>query len=505
MATGALLPCPMSRLDFLKASHFALGPDPRLQVGATQSTSHRDFPAYPGVTPGPLCQPPPCASLFQRDTRGGGQEHVSETHCRYAPPSAPPARELERELTRERTLTMQATHLHVHADARSRTGLSTMRSDFGWPEPPARASEQIRGARLIFDRDSVPPGDRAKLRLPSTTYQEFFPIRDVCLKPRYLSYNLGGPSPLKWDQRREVDTTSYQTQFRALPGPPALMCKRASSSIELGDLKIGYGPMCAEQKQAYRPQVLPPDRYDKAQASAHIHCVNICPGDGLFHDSTTMGEYFYAREPEPLVLHHDQTPESHILEGNGCPGPGSLTTSMHFFHGQPLPVTKQPSRHVPHEELPSHITLGEPSLLGQFFQTTMGTDYYPAGMQKPKKAPNLHWQRSNLPEGTGEPDFLTMNQKMLKPHRTAPAAVTEEMLQRCKDSHLEPPLGRQRFFSTLNKDKFAFKYQGPVVLRRDNFQESHLPLGSLHHWGCGAGKGDPRAPQGPVYPCRSQQ
>lgn len=68
---------------------------------------------------------------------------------------------------------------------------------------------------------------------------------------------------------------------------------------------------------------------------------------------------------------------------------------------QPLPVTKQPSRHVPHEELPSHITLGEPSLLGQFFQTTMGTDYYPAGMQKPKKAPNLHWQRSNLPEGTG--------------------------------------------------------------------------------------------------------
>ena len=195
LATGALLPCPMSRLDFLKASHFALGPDPRLQVGATQSTSHRDFPAYPGVTPGPLCQPPPCASLFQRDTRGGGQEHVSETHCRYAPPSAPPAGELERELTRERTLTMQATHLHVHADARSRTGLSTMRSDFGWPEPPARASEQIRGARLIFDRDSVPPGDRAKLRLPSTTYQEFFPLRDVCLKPRYLSYNLGEHAP----------------------------------------------------------------------------------------------------------------------------------------------------------------------------------------------------------------------------------------------------------------------------------------------------------------------
>ena len=37
---------------------------------------------------------------------------------------------------------------------------------------------------------------------------------------------------------------------------------------------------------------------------------------------------------EPFLLHHDQTPESHILEGNGCPGPGSLTTSTHFFYRQ---------------------------------------------------------------------------------------------------------------------------------------------------------------------------
>lgn len=67
--------------------------------------------------------------------------------------------------------------------------------------------------------------------------------------------------------------------------------------MALGDFKTGYGPMYSEQKQAYRPQGLPPDRYDKAQASADIHCVNICPGDGLFHDKTTKAEHFYAREP----------------------------------------------------------------------------------------------------------------------------------------------------------------------------------------------------------------
>ncbi|XP_068837087.1 stabilizer of axonemal microtubules 5 [Capricornis sumatraensis] len=504
-AAGALLPCPVSRLDFLKASHFALGPDPRLHADAKQPTSHRDFPAYSGSIRGPLCPPPPCSSLFQNDARWAGQQRLSETRCAYEPPPPVLLREQERELARERTLATQASHLHVHAEARARTGLSTARGDYSWPEPSERAREHTRGARLIFDRDSLPSGDRAKLRIPPTTYREFFPLHDLCLKPREPACRLCGPNPLQWEHKRQDDSTSYQRQFQALPGPPVLPCKRASSSIGLGDFKIGYRPMCTEQKQAYGPPDLPPDRYDKAQASAHIHCVNIRPGDGLFHDRTTKREHFYAREPEPFLLHHDQTPESHILEGNGCPGPGSLTTSTHFFYRQPLQTSELASRHVPHETLQSHITLGEPSLLGQFFQTSMGTDYLPPGMPKPRKAPNLHLQRSNLPEGTGDVDFLTTNRKMLKPHGIAPASVTEELLQRCKYSHLEPPLGQQRFFSTLNKDEFTFKYQGPAVLRWDDLQESHLPLGSLHQWGCGAQKVDPRAPQTPIYPCPSQQ
>uniref|UniRef100_A0A8C8WGK7 Testis expressed 45 n=1 Tax=Panthera leo TaxID=9689 RepID=A0A8C8WGK7_PANLE len=216
-------------------------------------------------------------------------------------------------------------------------------------------------------------------------------------------------------------------------------------------------------------------------------------------------EHFYPREPERFVLHHDQTPASHILEGNRCPGPGSLTTSVHFFHGQPLPLNKPPSRHVPHEKLQSHVGLGESSLLGQFFQTSTGTDYCsPGTIQKPQRVPTLHLLPSNLPQGT-ETDFLTMNQKMLKPHRTAPASATDEMLQRCKYDHIEPPLGGQRFFSTQYEDEFAFKFQGPAVLRSANLQDSHVPLGSPRQWVCGAGKVEPQTPQPPTYPCPSQQ
>ncbi|CAK7294144.1 Testis-expressed protein 45 [Vulpes lagopus] len=500
MAAVAPLPCPLSRRAFLKASHFALGPDPRLHAGAMQSTSHRDFPAHAGVPGAPRCQQPPRGSLLPQDARSRGAELRSETHRAFAPP--PPCTRPE---TRERAPALQGSGLRVHASARVRTGASTVRADFGWPEAPARAREQIHGARLIFDRDSVAPGDPAKLRIPPTTYQDFYALRAPCPQPRAPCCHLGGLNPLRWDHRRQDNGTSYQRHFQALPSPPALMCKRASSSVELGDFKIGYGPMCSEQKQAYRPQDLPPDRYDKAQATAHIHHVNIRPGDGLFRDRTTKAEHFYAREPERFVLHHDQTPASHILEGNWCPGPGSLTTSMHSFHGQ-LPVTKPPGRHVPHDKLKSHVCLGDSSLLGQFLQTSMGSDYCPPEKaQKSQKAPSLHLLQSSLPQGTYKTDFLTTNQKMLKPHRTAPASVTEDMLQRCRYCHIEPPLGGQRFFSTQYEDEFVSKFQGPAVLRLVNLQESHVPLGSPRPWGCGAGNIDPRAPQTPTYPCPSQQ
>lgn len=66
-----------------------------------------------------------------------------------------------------------------------------------------------------------------------------------------------------------------------------------------------------------------------------------------------------------------------------------------------LPVTKPPSRHVPHDKLKSHVCLGDSSLLGQFLQTSMGSDYCPPEKaQKSQKAPSLHLLQSSLPQGT---------------------------------------------------------------------------------------------------------
>lgn len=44
-------------------------------------------------------------------------------------------------------------------------------------------------------------------------------------------------------------------------GLPTPVYPQASSSVKLEDFKTGYGPVYSEQKQAYKPQGLPPDRY----------------------------------------------------------------------------------------------------------------------------------------------------------------------------------------------------------------------------------------------------
>lgn len=186
MAAGVRLQLPTAGPHLLRASHFTLGPDARLHMGAALSTAHRDFPPYPDVAPAPPSAPPPRATLFQQDARWAREERVSEAHAAFVPQLTQ-----SRELERARRLAMQASHLHLHADPRGRAGRSTTRADFQWPQLPERGSQQSRGARLIFHRDSVPLGHGARLPFAPTTHQALFPPRDARPQPRASCRHLG--------------------------------------------------------------------------------------------------------------------------------------------------------------------------------------------------------------------------------------------------------------------------------------------------------------------------
>lgn len=187
--------CPLS-LEFLKASHFSLGPDPRLHDGTMQCTTHKDFPAYPYVTPVQPLSTPPQASAFQKEPHWDTQKRVSEVRRAFSPPPTLPSQEelLERKL--EHTRAMQMSNLHLHADMRPVLKLSVAQADYGWPELPPSAREDTRGARLLFDRDSMPSGDRKQLRIPPTSYQAHYPPYDaVTPQPRAPCSHLGERIP----------------------------------------------------------------------------------------------------------------------------------------------------------------------------------------------------------------------------------------------------------------------------------------------------------------------
>ncbi|XP_069858454.1 stabilizer of axonemal microtubules 5 isoform X1 [Dipodomys merriami] len=494
---------PATLRDYLKASHFSLALDPRLHQDARRSKAHADFPAYPVTAAAPPDRPPSPSQLFHYNRRWKDDGYLPEMRRAFALTSAPPGDTPEQR--RERARTLQASHLPLHAGAHAGIGLSLAHAAYGWHGmPPLAAREQIRGARLIFDRDSVPAGDKDKLGIPHTTHKAHFQPYSEDPPPRAPSYHLGGPNPLRWNYKGPIETSNSR-QFRALPGPPAPMYKRASSSVQLGDRNINYTHMHSDLKQMHTPQELSPDRYDKAQASAQLFQANINPGDGHFYHRTTMNDHFYPREPEPFTSSHDETPDSHILKGNWQPGPGNLDTSMQYFFGQTPPATQPPSRHLPLEKQKDHVALGDTKLLREFFHTTTRSTYGHLEPQPTQIAPSLHLLPSTLPLGTGELQFSTENQSSFKPHGVAPAAMMQDLLWRCKYSHLEPPLGDQRFLSTTYKDEFPFKYNGPLVLKPNVTNESHLPLGSPKWWGCWGRKVDPRAPQISMNPCPSLQ
>lgn len=62
-----------------------------------------------------------------------------------------------------------------------------------------------------------------------------------------------------------------------------------------------------------------------------------------------------------------------------------------------------------------------------------------------------------------ELDLLTTNQKMLKPHRTAPASMTEEMLQRVRWGGALPYQGTPQFSVELSQDAYNVTSDSELV------------------------------------------
>ncbi|XP_043837033.1 testis-expressed protein 45 [Dromiciops gliroides] len=461
-----LLPAPIPRVEFLKSSHFKIGPDPRLTEGCMKTTFGTWFPAHWGVRVSAPFLPGPSKGLFHEDL-AKIREIDSEMHVSF------PVHDANSSPSTINTL-MQTSNLKMHGDPRINVFKTTCQEKYTYPGPEA-FNPFIKEARKQFDKDSFPSGDRDKLGIPlSHTHQVFVP-QQLFPQIRAPSLHLGGPSPLKWGMEPYPDT-SYQKEFQGKWAPPAHFSEKLDSHLKLGDSKIGLEGVHSEQKNAYTPQGLPQHRYNKSEAVADIFRVNIQPGDGHFHTylpgykdgasvDTSEPVFKHQTQPDSCLLKEDQDPER-------CRERSNFTTSHHFFTWmKPEYDTMEPV-----DAMKSHVILGEKNLKPQVMVTTHQKYFsYPKTCSS-KMVRSRSLLESHVKFGTNEMDFLTTSRE-LGPHSVKKNPVPEEIKQRVKYTHILPPQPDQEF-STEYKDNYPLKYVGPVILQQGNFQESSVPLGS---------------------------
>ncbi|XP_020835538.1 stabilizer of axonemal microtubules 5 [Phascolarctos cinereus] len=465
-----LLPAPLPRVEFLKSSHFKIGPDPRLPKGCMKTAFGCWFPAHWGVHAAAPFLPGPSKGLFHQDLEKI-REINSETHTAF------PVRAMNSSQS-SIDLLMQTSSLKMHGDPRIDVFKTTFQEKYTSPGPEA-FNAFTKEARRQFDKDSFPSGDRDKLGIPLTHNRQVFMPQHQLPQPRAPSLHLGGPSPLKWGMEPYPDT-SYREEFQGKYISPIHLCEKVNSHLQLGDSRIGLEGIHSEQKNAYTPQCLPQPRYNKKEAVANIFQVHIQPGDGHFHAYLPGYKDMASVNTSEPVFKHQTVADSLLLKGDQdperCRERSNFTTNHHSFTW----MKPEESTREPVNTLKSHVILGERNPKSEVMVTTHQKYFSNPEPSSSGIVKSCSLFESQIKLGTNEMDFLTTS-RQLRPHSVKKNPVPEEIKERVKYAHILPPQPDHEF-STEYNDSYPFKYVGPLVLPTRNFQESSLPLGLQKRW-----------------------
>ncbi|NXX58472.1 TEX45 protein, partial [Scopus umbretta] len=461
------VPAPLTGLPFLKASHVQLGAERWAPASARQSFSHSQFPPFWGFyrpAPAPL----PRSGWVLSPARGGGRESCSETRSAFP----------ERPLQPAAPVVPLESCIRMHADPRIRVLTSAARESFPCPHTPLRRPPLPTAEKW---KDSVPCGDREKIRLPPSTYTFSYPAHEVQPAARPWRSRRAGCVPIIKEDGQSYYSTSYQAQFQGEWNPPAKPSEKHGSAIQFGDPRTSGS--VSEQKHTYNA----PDKrthrvYDKERAASQIHRTNLRLGDGCTRFSTSTSELFPAHSLEPVAIARPNKYASFIPRGDEDPKRNQAlartTTTQHSY-----PETDRwnlaPKPDLLLQKQRSNVCLGDEHAGSRFFSTTQQSDYQPPCQDQRVMADSKSHRESHIPFNYHNESSVTTTQAMLVPHRQQKQQLSEDMLQQLKCSHLGLPWRAQDLFRTEQKDEFTPKSRSPAEIQKANSQVSCVPLRTL--------------------------
>ncbi|XP_044514644.1 testis-expressed protein 45 [Gracilinanus agilis] len=458
-----LLPAPLTGTEFLKSSHFKIGPEPRIQEGCIE-TSSSSFPAHWGARPSCPFWPVSSKWLFHQDL-DKIREIRSETQMAFPVHNVASFAKVSKSQ-------MQISNLKMHADPRIRVFQTTCQEKFTHPGPEhfnTFTKERLRQ----FETDSFPQGDRDKLRIPPTQNQYAFGAQPQTAPVRAPCLHLGGPSPLKWEME-PFPVTTYQNTFQRKSPSPTIICEKVVSHVPLGDPRLEAGRKFSEQKSSYTVLDLPERRYNKNNAAANVFCVNIQLGDGRFYGCPREYKDLNFPDTPKYIIKGKGYPDSLIMPGDTDPERGHERNNYTTTHSIYTPVS--PCTLTGVTARPSRVIFGEEKKAPGFMSTVYQKCFKsPRTPSVPKVDSSLF--KSHIKMGSDEMHFMTTALPKMGPHSVQKNPVSEEIKQRVKYAHILPPEGAHQF-STEYKDNYPYKYMGPLLLPEGNQgQVSHVPIG----------------------------
>ncbi|XP_015280128.1 PREDICTED: uncharacterized protein C19orf45 homolog [Gekko japonicus] len=452
---------PLHGPSFLQASHFQLGFDRRPEGSTVVSPYRFDYPPRWGTYLREPILPPECAGVLNQDM-GDPWETKSEYLVSYPawPLAARPA------------ICPPASCIQMHTDPRHHVFTSTTQEIYTCPSKALPT--QLR--RVDKWDDNIPGGDKEKVPLPPSLYQQSYPAhKGLSSAVRAPNQHLGSDSTLKGDGGVRFDS-SYRSQYKGEWGPPPKRCHEGLISVVFGD------PRCrdavSEQRHAY-PAHHPADLCCSAaeRAARQPFQTDIQAGDGLRRFSTTMREAFRQKEAGRPSISYPHRNMSSILRGDESAqrNKGNVTTSAFYYREPGIRDLRPPQPSSRKEQGTLH--LGD-RRLGSF-STTQQSDY----RQLPK-TPTVYpksndLMKSNIAFNFPDTGTSTTTQDMLIPHQLRKHQIPEELIQKIKHSHLVHPWQGQRWFSTEQREAYVDKYGGPVLLAVGDSQCSSVPLGTM--------------------------
>ncbi|NXN27438.1 TEX45 protein, partial [Nycticryphes semicollaris] len=463
--TVPTIPAPLTGIPFLKASHIQLGTK-RWPPGTThQPFSHSQFPPIWGVhrpPPAPL----PCSGQVLGVAGAGSGGTCSETRLAFP----------ERPLQPVTPFVSPKSNVRMHTDPRIRVLTSETREHFPCPHLPLQRAPQQHLAKK--QKDSIPCGDRDKIRLPPSVYTTSYPAHEIQPVARPWQSRRGYVPIIKEDGRSYYDT-SYQAQFKGEWSPPAKPSEKYASCIKFGDGRSSES--FSEQKHAYSaPEKTTHRAYDKELVASQIHHTNLQLGDGHTRFSTCMFELFPVHDTDPVTIVHRNKNASSIPRGDEDPERNQaltrITTTQLSYPGTDRWNLAPKPDLLKHR---SNVCLGDEHLGSCFFSTTQQTDYQPPRQSQRVMADSRSHHESHIPFDYHNESSVTTTQATLVPHRQQKQQLSEDKLQQIKRSHLELPWRVRDLFRTEQKDEFTPKSRGPAEIQKANCQVSSVPLGTL--------------------------